>query len=170
MELFDALDENGEKKGYTIPRGSKIEDGDYMGIVNVLVCAEGNQFLITKRHPLKTAPNKWEITGGGILAGESPLLAAKRELAEETGIVLEESQFHKLGQEVSGPFYAYLYMVILAKKPKIKLQPTETVDYKWLSKKVFFLALKKDDFIPYLGKRLEKYQDKIEEVVKTKVK
>jgi 8-oxo-dGTP pyrophosphatase MutT (NUDIX family) len=44
--------------------------------------------LITQRNPNRARAQKWEITGGSILKGETPEHGAIRELKEETGIEL----------------------------------------------------------------------------------
>ncbi len=157
MEYFDVLDEKGKKKGYTIARGLPANEGDYLGIVNVLVFYK-NKFLVTKRHPEKTSPNMWEITGGGILAGEEVIDAAIRELKEETGISRSKEDFIFLGAEISSCFYASLFLVKLDKMPKIVLQENETVDYKWIEIDEFFNNVSAKDFLPYLGLRLLKYK------------
>jgi 8-oxo-dGTP pyrophosphatase MutT (NUDIX family) len=55
--------------------------------VRVLISTSDNQYLLLKRAPYKKKnPLKWDLAGGGVDAGETPLNAAIRETVEETGI------------------------------------------------------------------------------------
>ena len=65
------------RKAYhqTLP-GKRISAG-------CLLFDETGRFLIVK----PTYKNGWEIPGGGVLAGESPLVGCMRETAEELGLV-----------------------------------------------------------------------------------
>ena len=106
----------------------------------------------------------YEITGGGILAGEDALKAAKRELKEEVGI--ETDNLILLGEATDYHFYVYTYLVILAKKPAITLQEKETVAYKWLNKDAFIKKIHQDNFLYFVQERLDAYQDEIESLIK----
>lgn len=163
QEVYDVLDKNGHKIGATKTRGDIFKKDEYMGVVNVLVYAEGD-FLVTKRHPNKPYGNYYEITGGGILAGEDALKAAKRELKEEVGI--ETDNLILLGEATDYHFYVYTYLVILAKKPAITLQEKETVAYKWLNKTAFVKKIHQDNFLYFVQERLDAYQDEIEYLIK----
>jgi len=59
-------------------------------VVVILPVLPDERFLLVKqyRHPVKA--HLWEIPAGLIDAGESPLVAAKRELREETGYEAKE--------------------------------------------------------------------------------
>lgn len=64
---------------------------DHTGAVAVLAMDERERVLLIKqyRHPI--GARDWEIPAGLLdLAGESPLVAAQRELAEEADLVAEE--------------------------------------------------------------------------------
>jgi 8-oxo-dGTP diphosphatase len=51
------------------------------------VIEKDGKFLIVKRsNKDKSAPNKWEIPGGGVERNEGPLEAMQREIMEECGI------------------------------------------------------------------------------------
>ena len=63
----------------------------------VVVVAQG-QMLLVAGHDFSDAAHHWLFTpGGGIEAGESPAQAAARELAEETGIIVDPDRLSLLG-------------------------------------------------------------------------
>lgn len=89
MELWDVLDENGNKTGRTVERGQPMAQNEYHLVVHVWVVNSKGEFLISKRSPDKSFPNMWESAGGSAIAGEDSLTAAIRETREELGIVLD---------------------------------------------------------------------------------
>jgi len=50
---------------------------------------DGGRVLVTRRRAGAHLGGLWEFPGGRVEAGESPAGAARRELAEETGLVAE---------------------------------------------------------------------------------
>lgn len=65
------------------------------GVVIVVVGPE-NKILLNKEYRYIINDYSWEIPGGGIDDGESPIDSAKRELMEETGIIVDDLE--NLGQ------------------------------------------------------------------------
>ena len=55
----------------------------------------GKRFLASQRCSNKPLEGYWEFPGGKLEAGEAPLEALKRELAEELGIGVREANFWK---------------------------------------------------------------------------
>ena len=55
----------------------------------------GKRFLASQRLSDKPLEGYWEFPGGKLEAGESPLDALKRELAEELGIGVRQAVFWK---------------------------------------------------------------------------
>ena len=72
-ELIDVYDENRERTGVTIPRsGAHLKEGEFMLYVLAIVENAEGKYLITQRALDKSwAAGWWEVTGGGVLAGET---------------------------------------------------------------------------------------------------
>jgi 8-oxo-dGTP pyrophosphatase MutT (NUDIX family) len=85
--VWDIRRETFRLDGHEITR----EYMDHTGAVAVLALDERDRVLLIKqyRHPVRT--RDWELPAGLLdLDGESPLLAAQRELAEEADLVAED--------------------------------------------------------------------------------
>ena len=100
-ELIDIYDAQRNRTGVTIPReGARLKEGEYMLYVLAIVEDARGRFLITQRSLDKHwAAGWWEVTGGGVLAGETSAQAVVREVAEEVGL--------DVSGEVLEPVYAY---------------------------------------------------------------
>ncbi|MBR5800882.1 MAG: NUDIX hydrolase [Lachnospiraceae bacterium] len=88
MELWDIYDSNKQRTGRTMKRNDwNMKDGEYhLTVLGVIVRPDG-KFLITQRVMTKSwAPGWWEVSGGGVMAGEDSADAVKREILEETGL------------------------------------------------------------------------------------
>lgn len=90
MELWDIYDKNGNLTGRTTPRregGAPLPEGEYHLAVTVVTVNSSGEMFCTRRSPEKPLfPGMWENTGGSVLAGETSLEGAIRELQEETGL------------------------------------------------------------------------------------
>lgn len=94
-EIWDILDENGNKTGRYAERGRKMKTGDYFLIVHVWKHNNKGEWLIDQRAPRYgngDLDGKWETTGGCAVAGDESLSAALRETREELGIELDPSK------------------------------------------------------------------------------
>lgn len=67
----------------------------------LLIDAQGRILMQHRDNNAPVHPNKWTVPGGGVETGESPAIAARRELLEETG--LEVDQKLKLFRIEIGP-------------------------------------------------------------------
>ena len=87
-ELMDIYDIDRNYTGKTIERENAFleEDQFILYVLALIENAEG-KLLITQRSQEKSwAAGWWEITGGGVGAGESSREAVEREVREETGL------------------------------------------------------------------------------------
>lgn len=105
--------------------------------VRVYVKSEGKLLLQKTSY----SSQNWSLPGGGISKKESPLMAAKRELAEETGLEIDQTEFKELGQArvpLNGRAWPVMnityYEVKLQKLPKVSApRPLEIIDLGWFN-------------------------------------
>lgn len=130
-EIWDLVDDNGNKIGVSIPREkrSEIPEGQHFPCTEVWVKV-GNFLLITRRHPEKSEGLKYDVPGGGVLSGESFAEAAVRELYEEAGIKAAKEDLTYLGGRSFGRAYAVSFLLCLDALPALDLQPGEVVGYR----------------------------------------
>lgn len=139
MELWDVYDINRKPLNRKHVRGVPMRSGEYHMTAFVWIFNSAGEVLLTKRSPEKMAfPNFWALTGGAVLAGESSLRAAQREVREETGIHAEQNEFLLMDSYKRKNCFCDLYFL---KKDvplsKLVLQPGETCDARWVSRKEF---------------------------------
>ncbi len=87
-EKWDLYDRYKDITGEIWERGAheSIPRGRYHLIVSIWTMTPDGRILITRRHDDKSFGGMWENTGGAVIAGESSLQAAYRELGEEIGL------------------------------------------------------------------------------------
>ncbi|HWQ97871.1 MAG TPA: NUDIX domain-containing protein [Clostridia bacterium] len=135
MELWDLYDSQRNPLGRTHRRGTPCARGEYHVVVSVWTADAQSNVLLTLRDPAKESyPNHWENTGGSVLAGETSLSAAVRELEEETGILATGDELILVGSETTRDTFVDHYL-LRRDLPlnEVRLQPGETVDAKWVS-------------------------------------
>jgi len=89
VELWEILDENGNKTGVIKARNSQLNEGEYHLVVQVWIMNSDGEFLVSRRDAKKAWPLMWECTGGSAEVGEDSLAAALKEVREELGVELD---------------------------------------------------------------------------------
>ncbi len=84
----------------------------HSGSVVLLPVFPGGEILLVRQYRHSVRCFLWELVAGRIEPGESPLAAARRELAEETGY--SARRFHKLMDVFPTPGFLSEHMVVFA--------------------------------------------------------
>lgn len=138
-ELWDLFDKDRKHLGKTHIRGEILPDGAYHTVIVVITKNSRDEILITKRSSdKKNSPGMWECTTGSVVAGESSLSGACRELMEETGIKRKKECFKLMKSVIYKHTFTDCYLLKTdVADDEIKLQKGETEDYNWVNKETF---------------------------------
>ena len=145
MERWDAYTAEGCRTGEYLIRGEPIPAGRYHLVAEVLIRHRDGSWLLMRRDPDKEfCPGLWEASAGGsALAGENALTAAHREVREETGLTIRDLRriYHETGDS-----YLFDYFIGFTDDAQdaVRLQPGETVDYRWVDTKTLRALLETD--------------------------
>ena len=150
MEIWDILDENGNKTGKTVERGKPLLQGEYHLVVDVWIMNDKNEFLISRRIPSKYPdPGKWNPVCGSAIAGEDSISSALRETKEELGIDLDIQNGRLMKRFICGT--ESIIDVWLFNQDvdinAVELQADETDDVMWASAKIVKHMVDNNDFI-----------------------
>lgn len=89
MELWDLYDKDRHRTGKIHVRGEELPEELYHLVIHAWIRNGSNEYLIAQRRASRpTFPLMWECVGGSVLAGESSLEGALREIQEEVGLSL----------------------------------------------------------------------------------
>lgn len=155
-ELWDLYDKNRKPLGRTHERGNPMNKNEYHIIVEILSVNKDGKILVTKRHPDKRWGNKWEITGGSVVAGETSLEGAVRELFEETGIKISKNQLDYCST-ITSDFSIkdlYLYEADFS-EIDIVLQDGETIEYKLVTPEELYAMKQRGEFLDFIYDRIK---------------
>jgi mutator protein MutT len=93
---------------------SKSDDAIKQAACAILI-HEGEILLGKRAAHKQICPNKWDIVGGHLEPGETPVQALLREVLEELGVTIEEfGEFHTMIEqrvEFGGPAVFHVYLV-----------------------------------------------------------
>lgn len=157
-EYWDIYDENKNLTGRTIKRGEPFAENEYYVCCEVWMMNSNNQILVTQRHPDKKAGGQWEFTGGGVLAGETTLQAAVREVEEELGVCLKESDLQLFDVYKHKNYFMDIYLVRKdLQENEISLDRDEVVDYKWLAKNEVEQLIEEGKMVYSVGVRYKQF-------------
>lgn len=135
MELWDLVDENGNKLGMVINREDGQPEGTYHVGVDVWIINSENKILLQKRSSKKRLePNVWAMTGGSSLYGETVEDTIIREAKEELGINLVEDKLQLVKKYSTGEVFIYAHLIRQdIDINDIVMQEDEVSDVKWVT-------------------------------------
>lgn len=137
-ELWDLYNQERQKTGIHHVRGQPIPQGLYHLVVSIWIVNSRGEYLMSQRHPNKPYPKCWECTGGSVLAGESSLQGAVREVREELGLTLDIDRarlIYQTRRDASQDFYDVWLFHFDVPAIILKLQSDEVIAARWLNKK-----------------------------------
>ena len=108
-------------------------------VAKIVIIDENEYYLLLKRSNHPRFPNDPDLPGGTIEAGESPVRAMLREVAEEAGIILNPKAVAEKysGREFSARHTMYrLYETHVPRRPNVIIS-WEHAAYAWVSRQEF---------------------------------
>lgn len=121
-----------------------------------LIEYEGRILTLLRNKEDDGYPNTWGLAAGRIEENEEPLLAAVREIKEETGLIIEKEQLEDLGMDTwhlpTVIVHFYPYRLVLQKPITVTINPNEHKDYDWKTPQEI---LELDNAIPGLKDLIE---------------
>lgn len=161
-ELFDVLDKNRNKLGYTKERGEKLLSNEYnMAVENFIIC--DNKLLMTKRSKNKSHPNMWEVPGGCSQKGEESIDTLKREMKEEIDFDINNTDTKYIDTKLYKNQFIDIYQTKTnINLNNIKLQKEEVSDVKLFNKQEFNNLITNNEIVPSVLERWNGVKDKID--------
>lgn len=150
-ELMDLYTKDGKFTGSTIERGGDKGGRFTMGIHVFLYDGKG-RFLLQKRSESKKfRPGQWEVIMGHVLAGETAMECALREIREELGVELAPEEFIKLYRWVdwdSSMHTDIFFVRANLDESTLTLQKDEVAGIQWVSKEEMLRFVREMDYRP----------------------
>ena len=135
-EVWDLYDEDRNPTGETMKRGTPIPQGAYHIVISIWLRNSQGQFLMSRRSEEKEwSPGIWETTGGAVVAGETSIQGAVREVREELGIRLDPEKgrlVRSLRSDTMQDFYDAWMFDVDVDIDDIKMQEHEVTQVKWM--------------------------------------
>ncbi len=152
MEKWDILNSAGEPTGETVVReANALKEGQYHLVVHVWVISDKKKTLIQKRSDnVEILPGIWATTSGSALSGETATDAAKRELSEEMGISVSDTELNLIKKYRGRNNFVHVFVVY--KNPgisEITMQEEEVQAVKWVSAAELSAMVHNKKFHPY---------------------
>lgn len=172
MELQDIYNENKTRTGKVVVRGTPLQKGERVLCVGCWVINDRREVFITRRSPEKRfAPNLWENTSGGAIAGEDGRDAVIRELMEETGIRAGRNELILLAEgRGEGTFTEDYALIKDFPIEDVVLQPGETCDAAWVSEERWEQMLSNGEIAPSVNDSLKPHKETLLQILHSAAK
>ena len=97
LEYRDVYTREGAPKGAARPKHAHNQPGDYfLHAIDILRCDDGRYILQQRSLSARHYPGVWDVTGGGVLSGETPPQAGIREAMEELGVTVDPENMREI--------------------------------------------------------------------------
>lgn len=151
MELVDLYDENRVPLGKTAERYGKKGPGELRIVVHVCLFDSRGRMLIQRRTESKRIwPGLWDVTVGGVDAGETTRQGAEREVREELGYALDLSGLRpSVTVNFEGGFDDFFIAVRDLDLHTLSLQAEEVSAIRWVTLEELLAMVDDGSFIPY---------------------
>lgn len=165
-ELIDVYNRNKEKTGKIIERkrDASLDKGEYIISVTCWIINKEGKILLTQRKLDKHNGGKWEATTGLILSGESSLEGIIRELNEEIGINVNQSDLvlikEIIEERINVSFFRDIYLINKdIDLEDIKYNDGEVVSAKYITIDEFKMMLSNNEILEYLEYFVDLYTE-----------
>lgn len=102
MEMRDVFLRDGTFTGMSIGKHEPMQKGWYLLHAIIILKTEEGQYIMQQRSlKAKHSPGEWDVTGGGVVSGETSAQAAVREAYEELGVDADEKKLVHMLREVT---------------------------------------------------------------------
>jgi 8-oxo-dGTP pyrophosphatase MutT (NUDIX family) len=116
----------------------------------VIIVSSAKQILLLKRaDDDQWMPGKWALAGGGIEDGESPEIAAEREVMEEVNLSVTKLQ--ECAKLYENEQHGVIYLARCADESTLEVDPSEHSEHAWVS----LSELNQMDGVPGLEKMIK---------------
>lgn len=158
MEHWDLYTKDRIRTGKMITRGEHVPDGFFRTVVHVAIFNTKGQMLIQQRQKDKKLwSNLWDVTAAGsVIAGESSVEAAEREVFEEIGYRLDLNNERPAFTIDFDEGFDDCYLVIRdLEVDKLVLQTAEVQAVKWATEEEILQMIEDETFISYHKSKIE---------------
>ena len=158
MELWDIYDENKQPTGRTMKKNDwHMKPGEFhLTVLGVLRRPDG-KFLITQSVMTKAwAPGAWEVSGGGVMAGETSAQAIQREIWEETGLDVTGADggylfsYQRINPDEGDNYFVDIYRFEMdVKEEDVHIQTAEAMGFQFADLDTIKKLAEQDKFLHY---------------------
>ena len=102
MEMRDVYRKDGTFTGVSIEKHAPMNKGQYLLHTVIIMKTEDGQYVMQQRSlKAKYSPGEWDVTGGGVVSGETSDEAAVREGYEELGVTVRPERLRHMLREIT---------------------------------------------------------------------
>ena len=102
MEMRDVFLKDGTFTGRAIEKHTPMQKGWYLLHAIIIMKTTDGQYVMQQRSlKAKYSPGEWDVTGGGVISGETSAEAAVREAQEEVGVTVRPENLKHMLREIT---------------------------------------------------------------------